>query len=106
MARELIAREVAELEALEASLEALETADRAEAQARALILSDGPTARLFLRYHAEARMAFHRAHSALIKTLEQDACEEESPNVRVHVPGPRFCPGRFTRNDLHFITIQ
>jgi hypothetical protein len=45
-----------------------------------LILSDGPTARLFLRYHAEARMAFHRAHSALMKTLEQDACEEDSPN--------------------------
>ena len=25
-------------------------------------------------------MAFHRAHSALIKQLEQDACEEDSPN--------------------------
>jgi hypothetical protein len=45
-----------------------------------LILSDGATARLFLRYHAEARMAFHRAHSALLKTLEQDDCEGDSPN--------------------------
>ena len=71
---------MAELEALEALLEALEAADRAEAQARALILTDGPTARLFLRYHAEARMAFHRAHSALIKELERDASEEDSPN--------------------------
>jgi hypothetical protein len=78
--RELIAREVAELEALEASLEAIETADRAEAQARALILTDGPTARLFLRYHAEARMSFHRAHTALLKQLDRDALEEELPN--------------------------
>ena len=78
--RELIAREVAELEALEASLEAIEAADRAEAQARALILTDGPTARLFLRYHAEARMSFHRAHRALLKQLDRDALEEELPN--------------------------
>jgi hypothetical protein len=78
--RELIAREVAELEALEASLEAIEEADRAEAQARALILSDGATARLFLRYHAEARMSFHRAHRALLKQLDRDALEEELPN--------------------------
>src|SRR5205085_1755159 len=33
------------------------------------------SARLFLRYHAEARTAFHRAYSELVKTLERDAQE-------------------------------
>jgi len=47
--------------------------DRAGVSDRALILHDGPSARLFLRYHAEARTAFHRAYGSLVKTLELDA---------------------------------
>ena len=102
MARELIAREVAELEALEASLEALEEADRAEAQARALILTDGPTARLFLRYHAEARMSFHRAHTALLKQLDRDALEEELPNEPDDPVGEGLSPDDpETSDDVH-----
>jgi hypothetical protein len=36
-----------------------------------LILRDEKEARLFLRYHAEARTAFNRAHSQLLKALAE-----------------------------------
>ena len=42
---------------------------------RSLILADGQAARLFLRYHAESRSAFHRSYSELIRTLKRDAEE-------------------------------
>src|SRR6202030_2951967 len=53
--------------------------DRAEAADRALILHDGLPARLFLRYHAEARTSFHRAYGSLVKALELDTAAN-SPN--------------------------
>ena len=40
---------------------------------RSLILADPQAARLFLRYHAESRTAFHRSFSELIRTLKRDA---------------------------------
>ena len=40
---------------------------------RSLILADQQAARLFLRYHAESRSAFHRSYSELIRTLKRDA---------------------------------
>ena len=40
---------------------------------RSLILADPHAARLFLRYHAESRSAFHRSYSELIRTLKRDA---------------------------------
>ena len=40
---------------------------------RSLILADPHAARLFLRYHAESRSAFHRSFSELIRTLKRDA---------------------------------
>ena len=40
---------------------------------RVSVLQDAPTARLFLRYHSEARTTFHRALSALMKALALDA---------------------------------
>ncbi|MCA1686494.1 MAG: hypothetical protein LC745_11080, partial [Planctomycetia bacterium] len=55
--------------------------DRADAAARALILQDGPSARLFLRYHAEARTAFHRAYGSLVQALDRDAEAAEAPAV-------------------------
>ncbi len=54
-----------------------------ESESRAMILRDASTARLFLRYHAESRTAFHRAYRELVKTLEADAAspvEDVSPN--------------------------
>jgi hypothetical protein len=58
--------------------------DRAEAPDRAVILKDKDEARLFLRYHAEARSTFHRAYAALIKAIdrrhEQEAgSDQENP---------------------------
>src|SRR5205807_10343947 len=57
--------------------------DRAEAADRALILADDREARRFLRYHSESRIAFQRAYSELVKTLERDASEpiETAPDV-------------------------
>ncbi len=67
------------LRALEACLRAeFDAPDRAGAADRALILHDAPSARLFLRYHAEARMAFQRAYGSLVKTLDRDAAEAET----------------------------
>ena len=40
---------------------------------RSLILADPQAARLFLRYHAESRSAFHRSYSELTRVLKRDA---------------------------------
>jgi len=74
----------------------LDRPERAEAEDRAMILQDGPSARLFLRYHAEARTAFHRAYGSLVKTLERDAAfdtdtdaaDEPAPVVSPNEPDP------------------
>ena len=58
---------------------------QAGAADRALILHDGPSARLFLRYHAEARTTFHRAYGSLVKALERDAATD-SPNEATDPP--------------------
>ena len=72
--REMAATELTELRANEAShREFSEDPDRAGAADRALILHDIPSARLFLRYQAEARTSFHRAYGSLVKTLDLDA---------------------------------
>ena len=62
--------------------EEIEGPDRAEAADCALILKNPVAARLFLRYHAEARTTFQRAYKALVQTLERDQAEadEFSPN--------------------------
>ena len=52
--------------------ETIDTPDRKGAQDRALILKDEKAARLFLRYHSEARNGFHRAFASLGKALESD----------------------------------
>ena len=67
------------------TIDPIEFPDRDEAEARAMILVEEKSARLFLRYHAEARNAFHRAYGQLVKTLDRDARaekegESESPN--------------------------
>jgi hypothetical protein len=68
-----VAEELATLRPLEARLRAaFDAPDRAEAVGRALVLRDPGEARLFLRYHAEARTAFHRAFKELVRVLEVD----------------------------------
>jgi len=67
------------LRALEECLRAeFDAPDRAGAADRALILHEGTSARLFLRYHAEARTAFQRAYGSLVKALDRDAAEAET----------------------------
>ncbi len=73
---------LARARALEAAhRESRDDPDRAEAADRALILHDVPSARLFLRYHAEARTAFHRAYGSLVKALERDAAADAEPSL-------------------------
>jgi hypothetical protein len=70
--RALVAGRLALLRELEAELrESIDGPERAAAAERALILRDEKEARLFLRYHAEARTAFNRAHSQLLKALAE-----------------------------------
>jgi hypothetical protein len=70
--RGLVAERLAMLRALESELrESIDGPERAAAAERALILRDEKEARLFLRYHAEARTAFNRAHSQLLKALAE-----------------------------------
>ncbi len=80
----LIAERLAPLRDLEADYRAVyEDPSRDEVESRSMILLDPAEARLFLRYHAEARTAFHRSYRELVKTLEADAAspvEDVSPN--------------------------
>ena len=79
--------QIARALALEAAhRESRDDPDRAEAADRALVLRDGLSARVFLRYHAEARTAFHRAHRSLVKTLELDATADAETDA------PTFSP--------------
>ncbi len=70
--------------------ELYEDSARAESESRAMILRDASTARLFLRYHAESRTAFHRAYRELVKTLEADAASpvEDAPDAPEASPPP------------------
>jgi hypothetical protein len=80
--REMAAYELANARFREtAHREEADDADRAEAADRALILHDGPSSRLFLRYHSEARTAFQRAYGSLVKTLDRDASSETDTDI-------------------------
>ena len=77
---DLIASELASLRDLAEFIEAeYDGPSRAEASDRASMLTEGASARLVLRYQAEARTSFHRAYGELVKTLARDA-ESPSPN--------------------------
>ena len=52
--------------------EAFDFAEMEAAEACALVITDEKQARLFLRYSSEARNTFHKAYSALLRTLELD----------------------------------
>ena len=73
----------------EAVLQEVDGPDRAEVAERALILQDPVSARLFLRYHSEARNSFHRSYAALLKTLERDAEAPDAPPKANHRTKPR-----------------
>jgi hypothetical protein len=74
--RSLVAERLALLRELESELrESIDGPERAAAAERALILRDEKEARLFLRYHAEARTAFNRTHSQLLKALAEAPAE-------------------------------
>ena len=107
---DLVAAHRGAVVACEAELRGAEAAARVEAGDCAAILQDGPSARLFLRYQAEARTSFHRAFSELVKTLARDKAEAEaeaaepaSPNEPIFVAsaklGATFVASRmFTRS--------
>jgi hypothetical protein len=69
----MVADRVDRLIELERVRAAADAAERGRALDRALVLRDGESARLILRYHAESRTAFHRAYKDLVATLERDA---------------------------------
>ena len=72
--REIVESELQSLRDDERTLrEQLEDPSDALLAERSLILADPQAARLFLRYRAEARSAFHRSYSELIRTLKRDA---------------------------------
>jgi hypothetical protein len=72
----LVADHLGPLIAREAQLRTnFDDADRAEAGARALVIEDAASSRLFLRYQSEARTSFHRAYSELVKALARDTAE-------------------------------
>src|SRR5437764_1622151 len=56
---------------------------RVEVADQMLILKEPVSARLFLRYHAEARLSFQQAYRALISTLEYDAEHGPDPSEDV-----------------------
>jgi hypothetical protein len=64
------------LVALERERDKVDAAERKRALDRALVLRDEDSARLFLRYRAESRTAFHRAYKDLVATLDREACDE------------------------------
>jgi hypothetical protein len=85
--RETVADELAALRAKEEQMSAeIEDDDYAETEARAAILRDEKTARLFLRYHAESRTSFQRAYGTLVKSI---AARAEEP---VPVAAPTASP--------------
>src|SRR5262249_35356116 len=92
--KEMVSEKLAVLCELEADLRQMyDEPDRAGAADRALILQDGPTARLFLRYHAEARTAFHRSSHQRLKALKADA---EAP-----VPAAAEAPEAVSPNEAN-----
>ena len=74
--REIVESELQSLREDEQILrEQLEEPSDALLAERSLILADPQAARLFLRYRAEGRSAFHRSYSELIRALKRDAEE-------------------------------
>src|SRR5436305_11283015 len=70
--------------------------DRDEAEARAQVLQDGPSARLFLRYHAEARLSFQKAYTGLVQALERDKAAQAEA---VTAPAPAAAPEPVSRTE-------
>jgi hypothetical protein len=88
--RRLIAEQLEWLRAEEAWLrETLDEPDRAEAAERASLLLEPGAARLYLRYHAEARTAFQRAFKELIAALKHDATPEGADEKARAAPADR-----------------
>jgi hypothetical protein len=66
---------------------------REAAVGRAYMPFESPQTRLYLRYQAESRLAFHRAYDTLTKTLKQDAeraaSQAEAEKPAASVPAAR-----------------
>ena len=93
--RETAVEQLNELRRVEAAhVQFSDDPDRDSAADRALILLDGPSARLFLRYHAEARTSFHRAYGSLVKALEHDAAGDPALIVSPIEPTAAATPSR------------
>src|SRR5437899_1070177 len=75
---------------------------RVEVADQMLILKEPVAARLFLRYHAEARLSFQQAYRALISTLEYDAEHAPDPSEDVD-EGPDPAPPPNEANDAEIV---
>jgi len=67
-------------ELAEALEDEVDRADRDGAADRALVIHDPIAADRFLRYHAESRNAFHRAHVALVRARRADDQDDDDPD--------------------------
>jgi hypothetical protein len=86
-------RERTALQVLAEQRRAVEEPARLEAAAAHAVLLDQPAAKLLLRYRSEARNAFHRNYSALLKTLALDAeTPQPSPQPEAVDPAPAASP--------------
>jgi hypothetical protein len=69
---------------------------RAAAVGRAYMPAESPQTRLYLRYQAESRLAFHRAYDSLTKTLKQEgeraASHEEDREAAAPLPAVANSP--------------
>ncbi len=98
--RDIVADHLYTLRTLETEMRTrFEDPDRAALASRSLILQDPSEARLFLRYHAEARTSFHRAYRELIKTLELDALSSPDDLPIVAEPPPAPPPNAVSPNE-------
>src|SRR5579883_188193 len=81
--RQLVEENVSRLAEREAWLrEDFDGPDKAGAASRGMVTEDKESAWLFLRYHAEARSAFHRNYQALMKSLaNEEPSREAAPEV-------------------------
>jgi hypothetical protein len=76
--------EIARLEQLRKELQQELELKLAREKQMAVVPADGPDARLYMRYHKEAEMSFHRNYKALMRAQEErlaEALEEEDDST-------------------------
>ena len=85
----IVRDEIARLEQLRKELQQELVLKLAREKQMAVVPADGPDARLYLRYHKEAEMSFHRNYKALMRAQEErlaEALEDDEETAVETVP--------------------